>query len=250
MIWSLILTGLFFVLMSYVEVSGVRGYKTTLDQIAAPLNVLSDVYNVSFFKIPLSIGAIISFFSLSLSCLNAGARILFPMARHSVFPAAIGRAHSKNQTPHVAISVYIIVMVLVPIGFSLFTDTLTAFNDAGTLAAFAFLFAYFLISIAAPVYLRRIDQLKPGHIVLAVLAVLCLFVPTVGSVYPVPPYPVNLFPYIFIAYMVIGGLWLFVVSRRIPNVLPEIEADLEAVLQHAPLHEETEMAISEGVVID
>ena len=237
-IWSLILTGLFFVLMSYVEVSGVRGYKTTLDQIAAPLNVLADLYHVSYFKIPLSIGAMISFFSLSLSCLNAGARIIFPMARHSVFHSSMGKAHSTNRTPHFAITAYILVMVLIPVALALITDPLTAFNDAGTLAAFAFLLAYFLVSIAAPFYLRRLGKLRWPNIVLAALAVLSLLVPTVGSFYPAPPYPVNLFPYIFLAYMVIGLAWLFVVNRRRSGIIQEIEADFETMLQEHHHHEE------------
>ena len=63
--------------------------------------------------------------------------------------------------------------------------------------------AYFLISIAAPVYLakegRRAGRavLRPRNVVITVLACLCLLVPTVGSFYPVPPFPVNIFPYIF-----------------------------------------------------
>ncbi|GCF07189.1 APC family permease [Dictyobacter arantiisoli] len=249
-IWSLILTGLFFVLMSYIEVAGVRGYKTTLDQISAPLNVLADFYNVNFFKIPLSIGAMISFFSLSLSCLNAGARILLPMARHAVFPASIGKTHTTNQTPHIAVTVYAIIMVLVPIAFSLFTDTLTSFNDAGTLAAFGFLLAYFLISIAAPLYLRRIKELRTIHSILAILAIICLLVPTIGSLYPVPAYPINLFPYIFIAYMLIGAIWLYLASRRTHTLFQEIEEDLEDLLQHIPTSEEATPALSETIAIE
>ena len=79
------------VVMAYVEVSGTRGYHTPLSGIAAPLNVLSQLYGVSFFKIPISIGAMASFFSLSLSCLNAGSRIIYPMARHGIFSAHLAR---------------------------------------------------------------------------------------------------------------------------------------------------------------
>ncbi len=235
-LWSLLLTGLFFVVMSYVEVYGTRAYSTPLSAIAAPLNVLSDLYNVSFFKIPLSLGAMISFFSLSLSCLNAGARIIFPMAGHSVFPRMLSKVHATNKTPYLAITVYILVMCLVPFVFSLLTDPLTIFNDAGTLAAFGFLLAYFLISIAAPIYLARRKELRARHIVIAVLAVLCLLVPTIGSFYPVPPFPVNIFPYIFLAYMLGGGIWLFLASRLHKGILPEIEEDMEKMLQ-ASAHE-------------
>jgi amino acid transporter len=201
-IWSLIATGLFFVFMS-------------------------DIYGVSWFKIPLSIGAMVSFFGLSLSCLNAGSRIIYPMARHGIFSAHLGKAHATNRTPHIAVTVYMALIFLVPTFLEIFTNPLTTFGDAGTLAAFGFLLAYFLITIAAPVYLKKIGELRPGHIVLAVVAVICLMVPTIGSFYPLPPYPVRTFPYIFLAWMLIGGGWLYIVSRRRPGILSEIESDLE-----------------------
>lgn len=98
-IWSLVLTGLFFVFMGYVEVFGTRGQHDTLDTLTTPLNTLADLNNAGYFKLPLSLGAMISFFALSLSCLNAGARIIYPMARHSVFPARLGTVHTSNATP-------------------------------------------------------------------------------------------------------------------------------------------------------
>jgi amino acid transporter len=226
---SLIFTGLFMVFMAYVEVSGTRSYHTSLGAIGAPLNVLSQIYGVSYFKIPISIGAMVSFFSLSLSCLNAGARIIYPMARHGIVPGHLGRAHATNRTPHIAVSVYIGVIFAVPAFLGIFTNPLTAFGDAGTLAAFGFLVAYYLITVAAPAYLKKVGELRRSHVVLAVVALIFLLVPTVGSFYPLPPYPVVLFPYIFMGWMALGGAWLYVVNRRQPGILSAIEEDLERV---------------------
>ncbi len=230
-IWSLILTGTFMVIMGYVEVFGTRHYGTPLGSITAPLNVLSSLYQVTFFKAPISLGAMISFFSLSLSCLNAGARILYPMGEHLVFPRQLGRAHPKNGTPHVALTVYVVIMFAIPTVLELVTNPVTTFGDAGTLAAFGFLLAYFLITIAAPVYLHRRGELRARHVVIAVIACLCLLVPTEGSFYPVPPFPVSIFPYIFAAYIAAGGSWLFILSHRRRGILGEIEADLEQSLE-------------------
>jgi amino acid transporter len=229
-IWSLILTGLFMVVMSYVEVYGTRNYGTPLGGLAAPLNTLASIYNVSFFKAPIALGAMISFFSLSLSCLNAGSRIIFPMGEHMVFPSHLGRAHPKNGTPYVAITVYVAIMFAIPTVLETVTNPLTTFGDVGTLAAFGFLLAYYLITIAAPVYLKRRGELRPRNVVIAVIAGLCLLVPTVGSFYPMPPFPVDIFPYIFVAYMAIGGGWLFILSRRRRGILAEIEEDLDRSL--------------------
>jgi amino acid transporter len=101
----------------------------------------------------------------------------------------------------------------------------------GTLGAFGFLFAYFLISIAAPVYLYRKGWLRPGHIFLSVMAVLFLLVPTVGSVYPVPAYPANIFPYLFLGYFAIGTVWFLVLFNRSPSVIEQIKQDLETTVR-------------------
>jgi amino acid transporter len=227
---SLILTGLFMVIMGYVEVFGTRGSSTPLSAMNAPLNVLAAAYGVSFFKIPISLCAMISFFGLSLSCLNAGSRILLPMAEHGVFPHQLAKTHGRNETPHIATSVYIGVMFLIPTVLEIFTNPLNTFNNAGTLAAWGFLVSYFGISVAAPVYLKKRGELRPRHIVITVIACLCLLVPTEGSFYPVPPFPTDIFPYIFLFYLAVGGAWLFILSRRRRTLFSEIEADLEATL--------------------
>jgi amino acid transporter len=226
-VWSLLLTGAFMVFMAYVEVFATRHSATSLANITAPLNTIATIYKVSAFKVPISLGAMVSFFSLSLSCLNAGSRIIFPMGRHGIFPARVGDAHPVHQTPYVAISGFIVVMFAVPSVLQIWTNPLTTFNDAGTLAAFGFLLAYFMIAVAAPVYLHKRGELRPRHVVIAVAGFLCLLVPLVGSFYPAPPWPVDTYPYIFGGYMLVGGLWLFLRSRSHAGILTEIEADLE-----------------------
>ncbi len=222
---SLLITGAFMVFMAYVEVSGTSNYGSAWT--SAPLNYLAVAYNVSWFRIPVSIGAMVSFFSLSLSCLNAGSRIMYPMARHGIFSGHLGKAHVTNRTPHVAVTVYIAMIFALPAFLMIFTNPLTAFGDAGTLAAFGFLVAYYLITVAAPVYLKKLGELSWRNVVLACIAVLCLLVPTIGSFYPQPPYPVNLFPYVFLGWMAVGAGWLFFVNRRQPGILSDIETDLE-----------------------
>jgi amino acid transporter len=157
------------------------------------------------------------------------------MGQHHVFPHQLGRAHPKNGTPHVALTVYIVIMLAIPVVLELVTNPVTTFGDAGTLAAFGFLLAYFLITIAAPVYLHRRGELRARHVAVAVIACLALLVPTEGSFYPVPPFPINIFPYLFAAYITIGASWLFILSRRRRGILAEIEADLEHTVE---IHEQ------------
>ena len=177
-------------------------------------------------------GAVVSFFSLNLSCMNACARILYPMGRHGVFHASVGQAHSKHQTPHIAVSIAGGMMFLVCSGLYLWHSVVTdVFNYAGTFGAFGFLFSYFFISVAAPMYLKKIGELQPKHIALSVISVLLLLVPAIGSVYTNPPLapPTKFFPYVFLTYFAIGLAWLVTLRKRSPEVVAGITSDLETM---------------------
>lgn len=236
-ICSLLLTGLFFVVISYTEVAGLSNHDPSLDKLTAPLNDLADLMQLGFMKAPILLGAMASFFSLTLSCLSAGSRILYPMGQHGLFHTAFGRAHRVNQTPHIAVNFLAAVMFTVPT-LMIFAgiDVSDAFGYVGTLGAFGFLAAYFLISIAAPVYLHRKGWLRPGHIFLSVMAVLFLLVPTIGSFYPVPSYPTNFFPYLFLGYFAIGATWFFMLFNRRPRIVEEIRQDFEAASREPAFH--------------
>jgi amino acid transporter len=241
-IWSLLITGAFMVLMSYVEVFGANHAGLSLGSLATPLSTLASAYSVGFFKVPVCLGAMVSFFSLTLSCLNAGARIMFPMGQHGFLHRRMHSVHAKNMTPHFAIGVYGTVILTVAIVLHAFgASPLTIFGDAGTLAAFGFLLAYFMITFAAPFYLRKLGELLPRNVLVALAAFALLLVPTIGSFYPAPPWPVNLFPYLFLAYMLAGGGWLYVLNRRQPGTLLAIQRGLEESLD-ASAHE---IALSE-----
>jgi amino acid transporter len=219
---SLLLTGTFFVFITYVETHALAGNTPTLDQLDAPLTTLSANLGVKWMGVLISIGAMISFFALALSCMNAGARVLFTMGRYAIFPISIGSSHKENLTPHVAISLFAAIQFLIPTSFILLSYgavggwqmvPFDAFNDAGLFGAMGFCGAYVLISLATPFYLKKIGELKPHHVAIAVISLVLLMVPIVGTVYPVPSYPMNYFPYIFMAYVVVGIVLVSIRSR-------------------------------------
>ena len=75
---------------------------------------------------------------------NAATRTIYAMGRDGVLPAALGRTHPRHRTPHVAVIVNLVVMVLVAAAVIGFTgqatrDTLGA--TPGPLSAGFYLFA-------------------------------------------------------------------------------------------------------------
>ena len=226
---SLIISGLFFVFVTYVEVQATHGNNPTLDQLATPLNTIAMLVHMPWLAAPLSACAMLSFFALNLSCLNAGARIIYIMGQQGLFHKFTADSHHINETPHVAVLIMAVLSFGLPtIGLLKGMAVGDMFNDAGTLAAFGFIVAYLLVSIAAPMWLKSLGQLKPGHVILAVASVVLLMVPTIGSVYPVPPAPVKYFPYMFAAYFILGGIWIAYQNRRLviaSRGFPELAQD-------------------------
>jgi hypothetical protein len=49
--------------------------------------------------------------------------------------------------------------------------------------------------------------------------------------YPLPAFPVDIFPAIFATFMLLGAGWLYMLNKRVPGTLVDIEASLEAALQ-------------------
>ncbi len=233
---STVISGLFFIVLSYVEVLGFQGASVAFDKSDAPLSDLAKFAGVEFFGVLISIGAMISFFACTLASLNAGARIFFSMGRHGIFHNLIGQAHGRNETPHVAVTIAAIVAFIAPVlTLSSGSKVLDSYGYFGTIATYGFLVAYVLISIAAPVYLYREHQLRWSDVMFAVLGVIFMIIPVVGSIgipgndlFPVPAAPYNSFPKWFLLYLVIGGGWFLFLRFRSPEIIREMEEDIEA----------------------
>jgi amino acid transporter len=222
---SVLVSGTFFIFCAYAEVLGAHGLATPLDKLGTPLDALADAVRAPALKLAIDVGALLSSFSISLAALNAGARVLYTMAQGGLFPARLTRLHPTFLTPHVALAVFAATEVLVGgtmlVGFK--RAPLDAFNDTATLGAFGFVAIYAFVAFGAPVYLKRIGQLKGRNLAIAIGTLALLVIPAIGSVYPVPPPPTNYFPYIFLAYFLVGIALLWNRSSRLgeENVVGE-----------------------------
>jgi len=241
---SLILTGAFFVFITYVETHALANNNPTLDALDAPLSTLSENLGMKWMGVVISFGAMVSFFALALSCLNAGARILFTMGRYGIFPISIGSSHKHNLTPHVAITSFAIIQFLIPTlgiiagyigigGWSM--APLDAFNDAGLFGAMGFCAAYVLISLATPFFLKKIGAVKPLNWAIMAISLVLLVVPIVGTVYPQPPFPQNYFPYIFGTYILAGIILVTIRSKSVAEIESVRKVLEENAMSAAPI---------------
>ena len=226
---SLVTVGAFFVLMSYVLVFAFQGQPASLDKSNAPLTVLAQVAGIPAFGVLIAAGALMSFFACAIACINAGARVLFAMSRHGLFHSSAGGAHKTHATPHVAVNISGVVVLLAPL--LMYLDHIGLLDIYGYLASvgtFGVLVAYVLVSIAAPMYLRKRNESSIWVVLACIGSIILMAVPFVGSLYPIPAPPYNYLPYVFLVLLAVGVARFAYLRYSQPNVIRAIQDDLIA----------------------
>jgi len=219
--------GCFLILAAYVLVAAFQGLQPALDKAEAPMTVLAQSSGIGFVGILIMLGLPLTVFSALLACLNTASRLLYSLSQHGLFHAKAGKTHRDHATPHIAIGVVMGISLVT--AFTLLFCGVSAMDILGYLASIAtygYLFAYMLVAIAAPCYLRRLGKMKWWHVFLAVIAVLLLSVPLIGSVYPVPEWPYTLFPFVFIGLLALGVGYFLYLRKTDPTRLRAIEEGL------------------------
>ncbi len=105
--------------------------------------------------------------------------------------------HDKFQTPHIAVTIGAAINFVAVALFSNNSEVDT-FGWYGTIASFGFIVVYFLVSVAAPVYLKKTGELTPGATIIGGLGAALMVLALAGSLYPVPAFPYNILPYGFL----------------------------------------------------
>jgi amino acid transporter len=234
---SAIMAGLFFMVTAYIEILGFNraGVSITINE--EPLGFLAHQIGFGILGDLVAFSALFSFFACVLGSINPAARIFFTMARHGLFPSMLGETHSFNRTPHVAVTLCSLLMFLVPGLLAMFNVPIFAsMGYLGAIASYGFLTVYVLISIAAPIYLRKLNQLRSRDVVFSVLGVGFMSLPVLGSVgipgstlFPVPDAPYNLFPYLFLLYLTATCGWFLIQRVRSPRLVRVMERSIDEI---------------------
>ena len=200
---TVVAAGLFYIFAAYTQVIGFGlGNMKALANAAAPLNTLALKYGSRDFATVLDLAAAISAFSCVLASLSAAARMLFALGRAGLAPG-FGQVNARYGTPSRAV---LGVGGLMLAGALLWAPTIGAsdyYGDMGTIGTLALILVYMAVTAAAASYaIRQRDFVWAGF---GILGAVFMLWPLYNSVYPVPAFPGNLWPYVVAIYLVIGG---------------------------------------------
>ncbi len=162
---------------------------------------------------------------------------MYTMGLAGTLPSALKKIHPVHKTPYIAVHVEQIFQIVSFLLVGIFFGAGQIFGFLGTIATLAVIVLYVMANIALTAFVRRehpADFNILRHAVVPLVGTLLLIPVLFVTVWPVPAYPLNLTPYIFIVIMIAGFVVMqFIVARR-PAALAEGSAMLISTVEAEP----------------
>ncbi|MCY0894660.1 MAG: APC family permease [Acidibacillus sp.] len=226
---NLILAGILYVFISYAQTVGFGLAPkdiATFAQSSAPLGYLAAHYMGIPMAVAIDIGALISGFAATMAGIQAASRILFALSRDGVLLPSLGQVHERFGTPFRAttvVTLFGLIIMLIP---SPWNSAANMFGYAGTIGVLGFLVSYGLTSISDFIQEFRRRGAWRGLVtgIVSILALVIILVTLYANVFPVPPMPYAVLPYITLAWIIFGAFLLF----RKPSLRDDLSRALAA----------------------
>lgn len=219
--WSALAVGILYLFAAYTQIATLG---TNLATSASPLEDIADRIGMPSWYAPiLTFGVGASFFAVVVAPLNVVGRVLYVMGKEGVLPERFGRTHDRHLTPHRVLLVAGPLAITIDIVFLIAgAHTMDIVVWIDTYGTYGYMIAYALIAIACVVYTRRVHLPNTLVWTCAVVAVGAMAYAFSANVWPVPAFPLNVIPYIFIATMATAIGWYVYLSRQHPEVVSRI----------------------------
>lgn len=155
-----------------------------------------------------------------LAGLNLTSPMLYAMGGDGGIPVVFTRTHPRYKTPRVGILAALILTFILGLTVGRSLGAFGFFGFMATTASLGILLAYILVAISGMVFFRRARPAgeRGGttailDIVLPIIAILLCGATIYSSIIPVLPAPLNLAPYIALAWLILGIVILAVLIR-------------------------------------
>jgi amino acid transporter len=203
-IGTVVVALVFYVFVSYAEVVG-YGIENSalLGRASAPLDELSTRFISGEFAGFLDLAATISALACTIGALSAAARMLFALSRAGLV-RGLDAVDPRHGTPARAVCVMGTVNVICLLVFGIGSDAASYTGAVATVGTLALILAYMAVAGA-----QAIDAFRGGRLVwwgVGWLGLGLLVWPLWNSVYPVPSWPGNLWPYVVVGWLMAGML--------------------------------------------
>ena len=234
---SLLIVGIFYIFMAYASAIGwgtgnMAAFATASSN---PYYTLAQKFwGIGWWLVLFAI--INSTLAVGIACTNAATRVMYTMAQAGTLPAALGKIHPVHKTPYIAVHVEQLFQIGSFLLVGIFFGADLIFGFLGTIATLAVIVLYIMANIALTTFVRRehpADFNILRHVIVPLVGTLLLIPVLYITVYPVPAYPINLTPYIFIVMLIAGFVAMLVIAARRPAALDQESALLIRTVETA-----------------
>lgn len=219
--WSAVTVGVLYVFAAYTQIA-VLG--DDLGEVASPLQAINDKIGMPVWFAPILVfGVAASFFAVVVAPLNVVGRIVYVMGKEGMVPERFGRTHETHLTPHRVLLVagpaaIVLDVILLLLG----THPMDIVVWVDTYGTYGYMVAYALVAIAGVIYTTRVGMKNTLVKVCATVAVIAMAYVFFANVWPVPAFPINVIPYLFIATMLAAFSRYWYIKATRPAVLDRI----------------------------
>jgi amino acid transporter len=220
---AIIVLGVYYMFTSYAEVIGFGPQH--MDQMGnydIPYAGLAERYWGHGPSYLIGFAAVTALFAGVIASHNATARVLYSMGRTGALPYALGRTHPVHNTPTVANLTHGVFSLVVGGGLGLIVGPSNVWAYLGSFMVPALIVVYLLVNVSVFLFYRRKHPSEFSwvkHALFPLLGTAAMALPLKSVVWPVPPMPYRLAPYLIVAWVIIGLVWMAVLKRRRPEAL-------------------------------
>jgi len=157
-----------------------------------------------------------------MACTNAASRVIYTMGRAGTLPARFGTIHPVHQTPAFAIAFIQLSGTVAVLIVGLLLRPADILGFLGTIATLAVIILYGMANLALTSYIRQEhpdDFSVWRHAFFPWIGTLALLPVLFVTVYPVPPWPYNITPYLFVVALIFGFGYMQWLESRHPGAL-------------------------------
>ncbi|MCS5722543.1 APC family permease [Herbiconiux sp. CPCC 203407] len=212
---SVLISGLFLVLCSYVTTLGFAADGAALAESFNPLGDLAAMEGATWLSYVIQLGIVAGMLAGMVAFLTWMSRVVLSLSKERILPAALGGVDRRHGTPRRAIFGIMVfqLVVFIVLCFTGGVQDLSLYGLVGSVFTLIYLFAYVvaLLTIAV-VAARRWHQ--PGITVAAVVAAGAFGYVIYNSVVPLPAFPTGVFTLVALGLMVLFVVVALLGSRK------------------------------------
>jgi amino acid transporter len=186
---------------------------------SGPLSQLATSYVGRAMAAAIAAGATVSGFAAALGAVTGTARLLYTFGRDRLLPPRLGRTTQSTASPLIAVVTVIVLAAVIDIVlYSMGMSAVSVFGDLGAMGVLALLIVYLATQVGAIRLFSRNRQWRPVQFLVPGIAAVLLGYALYGNLYPVPALPAAVFPYIVLAWILIGVVMSYIFRSRLRQV--------------------------------